>query len=208
MGRKLRTKIPVLTSTLLPQNYNHEAVRQKEERMKEQQRRNFNRRHAAREAPSLHLSDPVFIRDMDREVEIIAKHPNPRSYLVRTEHGTVRRNRAHLVSLPGTPQPATTSPEIKGHQPQPAATGGSTTEPFAPAPPQAAADESVTKRTPVTSDRVKRHATGNVTRHKLQNSDKHTRETSHPSQPVAQSPTLQQYTRTGRLVKRPEKLNL
>ncbi|KAL8616423.1 hypothetical protein ACOMHN_041026 [Nucella lapillus] len=112
MGRKLKTKVPILPSHLQPQTPDHSLVKQKEECMKQQQRVNFNNRHAAKEAPALKPRDTVFIKDMNKSGEILAKHPNPRSYIVSTESGTIRRNKTHLMATPrGTQplQPATTT---------------------------------------------------------------------------------------------------
>ena len=90
MGRKLKTKVPVLPSTLLPKLPNHALV--KEKAKTKEQRENFNKRHAAREASPLRNSDNVFIKDMKTSGEVVTRHHNPRSYIVQTERGSIRRN--------------------------------------------------------------------------------------------------------------------
>ena len=101
MSRKLRSIIPVLPSTLKPCIPDHESLQKKEALIKERQRLNFNKHHAARQSPPLQPGDSVFIRDLQRQGQVVQQHISPRSYLVRTERGnTVRRNRQALVATP------------------------------------------------------------------------------------------------------------
>jgi hypothetical protein len=103
MGRKLKTKLPMLPSTLIPKTQNHSMIQEKETNLKQQQRDNYNQRHMAREAPPLKAGDTVFIKDMAKPGQVVAKHHNPRSYIIRTEHGNIRRNASHLVATPTAP---------------------------------------------------------------------------------------------------------
>ena len=118
MGRKLKAKIPTGPFNLLPKTTDHFLIRLKEEGLKEKQRILFNRRHAAREATPLKPGDTVFVKDMKKSGEIIKKHHNPRSYIVLTDSGPIRRNRTHLVTTsneahpPGGPTAATNSPTV------------------------------------------------------------------------------------------------
>ncbi|KAL8582115.1 hypothetical protein ACOMHN_004035 [Nucella lapillus] len=105
MGRKLQTKLPVLPSTLQPSIPDLQKLKRLEEENKVKQQANCNKRHAVRELPPLHPGDSVFIKDIQRQVQVIQPHANPRSYLVRTEQGTLRRNRTHIVATPGDPPP-------------------------------------------------------------------------------------------------------
>ncbi|GFS27125.1 Pol polyprotein [Elysia marginata] len=73
---------------------------EKEQRYRDNQRDNYNRRHAVQKAPELQPGDAVYINDLKRPGSIINRHPNPRSYIFNTEQGTIRRNRAHLVATP------------------------------------------------------------------------------------------------------------
>eukprot|EP00745_Piridium_sociabile_P045755 TRINITY_DN9966_c0_g1_i4.p1 TRINITY_DN9966_c0_g1~~TRINITY_DN9966_c0_g1_i4.p1 ORF type:complete len:251 (+),score=41.88 TRINITY_DN9966_c0_g1_i4:406-1158(+) len=103
IGRKLKTKLPMLPSTLIPKTPNHSMIQEKETNLKQQQRDNYNQRHMAREAPPLKAGDTVFIKDMAKPGQVVAKHHNPRSYIIRTEHGNIRRNASHLVATPTAP---------------------------------------------------------------------------------------------------------
>ncbi|KAL8608117.1 hypothetical protein ACOMHN_016572 [Nucella lapillus] len=113
MGRKLRTRFPVQPITLNPHTPDHETIMKKETRYKEQQQANFNQRHAARDLPSLQQGDRVWLRDLQRPGQVVGQHNSPRSYIIETPKGTVRRNRAAIVATPstdGTGSPDATPP--------------------------------------------------------------------------------------------------
>ena len=61
------------------------------------QQLSFNKRHRAVKLPALHPGDHVWVRDQDRHGLILGKTEQPRSYLVDTNKGTLRRNRSALV---------------------------------------------------------------------------------------------------------------
>ena len=101
MGRKLRTQLPTLPATLKPQASKHDLtkVREKEEEYRANQQKTFNNRHKAKEQSTLQPGDQVWLKDQQRQGHIIKRAPEPRSYLVKTPNGTVRRNRSALVGL-------------------------------------------------------------------------------------------------------------
>ncbi|KAK7099066.1 hypothetical protein V1264_003259 [Littorina saxatilis] len=121
MGRKLKTLVPVLPNTLKPQTPDHDSVKAKETASKEKQRQTFDRRHAAKDLPSLQPGDSVWVRDMKRSGEVVAKATSPRSYIIRTEKGTIRRNRSAMVSTPadGNNQLSTPKASQTPQQPTP-----------------------------------------------------------------------------------------
>ncbi|KAK3760432.1 hypothetical protein RRG08_023727 [Elysia crispata] len=98
MGRRLKTKLPFVQKAQ-PQKPDFPLLIQKEFRYRKNQRQNYNRRHAVREAPELQPGDPVFVKDLRRSGSV-NKYHNPRSYIVHTEQGTIRSNRSHLVATP------------------------------------------------------------------------------------------------------------
>ena len=51
------------------------------------QQQNFNLWQKARDLPKLQPGDPVWIRDQNRQVQVVSRTPEPRSYLVRTDLG-------------------------------------------------------------------------------------------------------------------------
>ena len=114
MGRRLKTQLPVLPSTLKPRAQDLDTVKQKEDDCRSKQQENFNLRYRARDLPNLREGDKVWVRDQSREADVLSKTPHPRSYLVKTEKGVLRCNRSALVSLTPTQQK---SPEL--HQTDP-----------------------------------------------------------------------------------------
>lgn len=103
MGRQLRTCLPVPPSSLLPHGLDIPTLQQREEIYRAAQTANFDRRHRARVLPPLAVDDRVWVRDVDRLGTVLQYTDNPRSFIVKTEKGTIRRNRAGLVLLPPTP---------------------------------------------------------------------------------------------------------
>ncbi|XP_046391596.1 uncharacterized protein K02A2.6-like [Ischnura elegans] len=120
MGRKLRTNVPMGPMRLAPKWPDLEALRHKNHFITERAKRNYNRRHRARELPSLTAGDRVWVKDRREYGTIIAEAGHPRSYLLETGHGVVRRNRAALTparapaELEGGPDP-----EFAGSFPDP-----------------------------------------------------------------------------------------
>ena len=113
MGRKLKTKPPSLKKTHTS-NSHLPLLFQKEQRYRDNHRDNFNRRRAVQQAAELKPGDSVYTKDLNRCGSIISRHPDPRSYIVDIEQGTIRRNRAHLVATPSSPvqsAPVTSVPE-------------------------------------------------------------------------------------------------
>ena len=116
MGPRLKTQLPVLPNTLKPKAQDLHTVKQKEDDCRSKQQKNFNLRYRARDLPNLHKGDKVWVRDQSREAEVVSKTPHPRSYLVKTEKGVLRRNRSALVSHTPTeqksPEPQQTDPPL------------------------------------------------------------------------------------------------
>ena len=100
MGRRLQTQLPTLPIHLYPnvQIKDRQLVEEKESLYRLNQQRNFDRRHRAKELPTLELGGLVWIRHQDLYGLVNEKTEKPRSYLVTTERGTLRRNRSALVA--------------------------------------------------------------------------------------------------------------
>lgn len=108
-GRQIRTTLPMLHEKLQPKHISHEQVLQQDNKAKEAYRFFCNRRHSARSLPDLHPGQSVRVK-LDGEkswrtpAKVIGRSLEPRSYVVRTDNGTVtRRNRRHLQAVPGLP---------------------------------------------------------------------------------------------------------
>ena len=98
MGR-LSTQFPVRAKTLTPRDLKgvREKVVKKEEIYRSNQRQSVNQRHRAKELPDLTNGDCVWIRDQDRLGKIQGRTQHPRSFIIETDKGTLRRNRSALV---------------------------------------------------------------------------------------------------------------
>ena len=100
MGRKLRTTVPVIPQQLNPKLPNNSQLRQRENQQREKQRLNYNKRHRAVISRPPIRGDKVWIPEMEKW-GIVIKQKGTRSYLVRTDDGSVyQRNRKHLNWLP------------------------------------------------------------------------------------------------------------
>ena len=97
MSRRLRTQLLVLPSALKPRGSHGASSASKECLRRPDQQRNFNLRHNANDLPTLQPDDPVWIRDQNRQVQVVSSGNCDRTYLVRTDLGTVSRNRRALV---------------------------------------------------------------------------------------------------------------
>ncbi|KAJ8377185.1 hypothetical protein SKAU_G00077650 [Synaphobranchus kaupii] len=133
MGRRLRTTVPTLPELLTPVLPDSEAVvrREREKRMSDAQR--YNLRHRARSLDKLVPGNEVWITDQRATGLVVDSHPTPRSYMVEGPHGTVRRNRRHLIPMRSSPEQHDNAPQSLGCVP-----GQSSTEPpqhTAPEPP-------------------------------------------------------------------------
>jgi transposase InsO family protein len=120
MGRHLRNNLPMLPRNLQPSWPNQEAVQKKEETYRGKMKVNYDRRHGVRPLQHLHKDDQVII---DGKTEGTVKGPTnePRSYIVETPNGEMRRNRRQLVKVERQEQQPSPSPAKDAKSPQPAA---------------------------------------------------------------------------------------
>jgi len=61
------------------------------------QGKQYNKRHRAYALPQLHPGELMWIKDTKEKGAVIMKAETPRSYLVESSRGILRRNRSHLV---------------------------------------------------------------------------------------------------------------
>ncbi|UYV62145.1 K02A2.6-like [Cordylochernes scorpioides] len=100
MGRRLRTSVPAIESSLMPRYLDSEALQEREKRRVINQKCLYDKRHDVHSLPPLQQGDSVWIRDQRVEGTVLHKSEEPRSYWVQTPQGKVRRNRLHLTPLP------------------------------------------------------------------------------------------------------------
>ena len=106
MNRRLRTRVPMVSSQLKSSIPDYASLRKKEQEMRRKQKSNFDSHHNARSLDILLPGEQVWVADQ-RTNATVEQQAAPRSYLVSTPRGTLRRNRRHLVRAPETD----TSPE-------------------------------------------------------------------------------------------------
>ena len=100
MGRRLRTTLPTTPSKLTPQWPELTKLREKEAKIKTEQTKDYNRRHAVKELSHLSPGDRVYIPDRKENAVVVAKTPEPRSYYLDTDsNATVRRNQTDGRSI-------------------------------------------------------------------------------------------------------------
>lgn len=102
MGRKIRTTVPCLPAVLSPKNPDLQQVKVKESLSRIQSKENFDLKHRVVEPPPLHSGDRVYVRDLERNAQVVGSSPSrPRSATVQDANGTLlRRNMNKLSHLP------------------------------------------------------------------------------------------------------------
>ena len=78
-----------------------EFVNEWEEKQKRLQKKVYNYRHRATPLKQLKKGDKVWISDYKSYGTVIQQTGQPRSYIVQTTAGKLRRNRRHLVLMHG-----------------------------------------------------------------------------------------------------------
>ena len=111
-GRRIRNTIPALPDSLLPKLPDMGGLLEKETAYHDRTKANYDCRHRAIPQQALYPGTPVWIRDMERPGIVERALDLPRSYLVDTEKGQLRRNRSQLTGDPVmmTPAVETASP--------------------------------------------------------------------------------------------------
>ncbi len=99
MGRNLRSTVPMALNQLIPRTTDKKFVKARDQKLKESQRKNYNRRHRTRKQNLLEMGDVVWITDLARQGSII-QEKTPRSYTIQTSNGIIRRNQRSLNRLP------------------------------------------------------------------------------------------------------------
>ena len=107
MGRRLRTSMPTFQTNLTPKWPDMGKLKAKEDDIKAKQLENFNQRDLSHPLSPLEPDTPIFVMDKDTTGVVIGPAGAPRSYLIDTPTGTVRRNRNHLTPDQGPNEPAT-----------------------------------------------------------------------------------------------------
>ena len=108
MGRQLRTTLAQVPKALSPHWPNIKQFRSMEMQAKRKQERLYNNRHRAHYKPELHPGQSVWITTENTHGTVVQPTADPRSYLVRTENGLLRRTSTHLRATHQPPSDAQT----------------------------------------------------------------------------------------------------
>jgi len=100
-SRNIRTLVPVISRKLSPYIPQKENLIEKEEQVRERQKKFYNKRHRVEDLTQLKEGTRVWIKDVEKFAIVIQETTEPRSYLVRTEkeEQLLRRNRRFLVEV-------------------------------------------------------------------------------------------------------------
>ncbi|KAL0148076.1 hypothetical protein M9458_056616 [Cirrhinus mrigala] len=99
MGRALRTTIPQLPTVLNPRWPKIKGFRKSERRAKEKQRCRYDMHYRARPLPILQPRQRVWLPREESQGTVICPAETPRSYVVHTDEGLLRRNRTHMRAV-------------------------------------------------------------------------------------------------------------
>jgi hypothetical protein len=104
MYQKQCTKLPILQYKLKPDWIYLEDFHIANQEFKRKQKKYYNQRHWVRPLPSVDEGVPVWVNTEGHKTkgEILSLASTPRSYIVDTPEGELRRNRTHLTPIPGT----------------------------------------------------------------------------------------------------------
>ena len=102
MGRRLKTDIPQPRKAFTPEWPHLFGFREKDKEWKERQKSDCDKRHRVKNLTPLPDDQPVWVQTGDRQVAGRVTQPaaTPRSYIVQTPSGQLRRNRSHLIPRP------------------------------------------------------------------------------------------------------------
>ena len=98
MGRKLRSNIPQITDSLVPQWSYLQEFRAQNKEFKKCQKTDYDRCHRIQDLPAIPDNTDVWVTTGGSPTpgRIITTTDTPRSYIVQTPSGEIRRNRSHL----------------------------------------------------------------------------------------------------------------
>ena len=112
MGRHLRSNIPQTTESLTPKWPYLNEFRRSNRELKQRQKEDYDNRHGTRPLIDIPDDTKVWVTTNNEHTSgRVMSHANtPRSYLVETPTGQIRRNRAHLTVRPDPNSPDCTNP--------------------------------------------------------------------------------------------------
>ena len=113
MGRKLRSCLPQTIESLTPQWSYLQEFRDANEKFKDSQRRHYDHQHRVRSLPEIPDYTDVWVTTNDNNIpgRTVRMADTPRSYIVQTPTGELRRNWGQINVNPSTPETQPTRTE-------------------------------------------------------------------------------------------------
>eukprot|EP00731_Ephydatia_muelleri_P017063 Em0010g161a len=99
-GCRIRTTIPQLPCQMVPSWPYLQKFCTSDEETKQRQKENYDLRHGVKTLPELEHGTEVWVTNRGKRGTITSKTNIPRSYIINTPEGTIRRNRRHLIAVP------------------------------------------------------------------------------------------------------------
>ncbi|UYV82631.1 hypothetical protein LAZ67_22000259 [Cordylochernes scorpioides] len=100
MNRKLRTTVPISPVQLQSRIPALENLEMREKNQRHKKKTHFDIHHRARELPHLDEGTRVWVKDLRVPGVVLEDAGSPRSYIVNSPKGILRRNRLHLLPNP------------------------------------------------------------------------------------------------------------
>ena len=120
VGRKLRTRVTCHPEELKPETPDRDHIRRKEKEYRAKMKFDYDHRHKVVEGKELSPGDRIWIPDLKEEGTVIKPHESPRSVIIQTQNGQVRRNRrmTRRVLVGSSPVPPQNE-DYENHEPIP-----------------------------------------------------------------------------------------
>ena len=93
MGRRFKTLVPCHPDELLPSTVDSTVLQRKEKDYRAKMAQNYNKRHRVVTNDNFAVGDRVYIPDCSKKGVIEKIDDKPRSILIKTDNGVMRRNR-------------------------------------------------------------------------------------------------------------------
>ena len=101
MGRKLKTRLPILPSKLEPKLPDFSKLYKSEQKLRNYNKNYTDKHRGAQFLPELKRGQKVFVKREGIEGEIVKNYSTPRSYVIKNKDGAyLRRNRRCITILP------------------------------------------------------------------------------------------------------------
>lgn len=97
-GRRIKTTLPVAPSQLVPQIPDKNKLEAFEMSKRQYLKDNYDKSHRTKSLEEIPPGTQVFIKDMNTHGVVDRLLEEPRSYLVSSPRGNLRRNRKHIIN--------------------------------------------------------------------------------------------------------------